>query len=197
MILPDLVMKADVLVPIASVLTIYLARLVELRTKRSTISGPIKETLTLRLFVLAGVLMLGGSMAEFLMRHSSLFWPTFIAGWLCAACSFSIRRRAIAALGKFWSLHVEIRDNHQFVRSGPFRWVRHPTYFSMVLELVCAGLILNAWVSLGLAALIFIPALLVRLKLEEAALVEKFGADYQAYQRETPAIFPYKWPTAH
>ncbi len=197
MILPDLVMKIDVLAPIASVLLIYLARVVELRTKRTTISGPIKETLTLRLFMLAGALMLIGSVVEFLLRHSSLFWPTFIAGWLCALFSFSIRRRAIAALGKFWSLHVEIRDNHQFVRSGPFRWVRHPTYFSMVLELVCAGLILNAWFSLCLAALIFVPALLVRLKLEETALVEKFGAAYQAYQRETPAIFPYKWPTTH
>ncbi len=197
MILPDLVMKIDVLAPIASVLIIYLARVVELRTKRTTISGPIKETLTLRLFMLAGALMLIGSVVEFLLRHSSLFWPTFIAGWLCAVFSFTIRRRAIAALGKFWSLHVEIRDNHQFVRSGPFRWVRHPTYFSMVLELVCAGLILNAWFSLCLAAFIFVPALIARLKLEEAALVEKFGAAYQAYQQETPAIFPYKWPTTH
>jgi protein-S-isoprenylcysteine O-methyltransferase Ste14 len=67
----------------------------------------------------------------------------------------------------------------------------------MVLELVCAGLILNAWFSLCLAALIFVPALIARLKLEEAALIEKFGAAYQAYQQETPAIFPYKWPTTH
>jgi protein-S-isoprenylcysteine O-methyltransferase Ste14 len=190
----DLVMKMEVVLPIASVLVIYLARMVELKTKRNTIRGPVKENLTLQLFMLAGTLMLVGSITEFLLRHSSLFWPTFAAGWACALLSFGIRRRAIAALGKFWSLHVEIRDNHQFVRTGPFRWVRHPTYFSMILELICAGLILNAWVTLILAALIFIPALLMRLKLEEAALVEKFGPAYQAYQRETPAIFPYKWP---
>lgn len=189
-------MKTDVVVPIASVLVIYLARLVELRTKRNTIRGPVKENLTLRLFVLAGFLMLAASITEFLLRHSSLYWPTFAAGWFCALCSFAIRRRAIAALGKFWSLNVEIRDNHQFVRSGPFRWVRHPTYFSMILELLCAGLILNAYLSLCLTALIFVPALLMRLKLEEAALIEKFGPTYQAYRSETPALFPLKWPTA-
>lgn len=191
----DLVMKMEVVLPIASVLVIYLARMVELKTKRNTIRGPVKENLTLRLFMLAGTLMLAGSITEFLLRHSSLFWPTFVGGWISAAASFGIRRRAIAALGKFWSLHVEIRDGHEFVHSGPFRWVRHPTYFSMILELMSIGLILNAYVSFIVAAAIFIPTLLLRLKLEETALVEKFGATYQTYQRETPAIFPYKWPS--
>jgi protein-S-isoprenylcysteine O-methyltransferase Ste14 len=195
MISTDSVMKTEVALPIASVLVIYLARMVELRTKRNTIAGPVRENLTFRLFLMAGVFMLVAGVTEFLLRHSQLFWPTFVAGWLCALGSFALRRRAIAALGKFWSLHVEIRDNHQFVRSGPFRWVRHPTYFSMILELLSAGLILNAYVSTCLAAAIFVPALLMRLKLEETALVEKFGAAYQAYRHQTPAIFPYKWPT--
>src|ERR1700683_2400436 len=102
----DSIMKMEVWLPIASVLVIYLARMVELKTKRNTIPGPVKENLTLRLFMLAGSLMLVGSIAEFLLRHSVLFWPTFLAGWACAILSFGIRRRAIAALGKFWSLHV-------------------------------------------------------------------------------------------
>jgi protein-S-isoprenylcysteine O-methyltransferase Ste14 len=105
-----------------------------------------------------------------------------------------LRRRAIAALGKFWSLHVEIRENHEFVKSGPFRWIRHPTYFSMILELLALGLIMNALWTLLVATLIFVPALLMRLKLEETALVEKFGETYKNYQVNTPALFPYRWP---
>jgi len=194
MILPDLVMKADVLVPVASVLIIYLARMVELRTKRNTIPGKILENLTLRLFLLSGTMMLVYSIAEFRLRHLSLNWATFFAGWLCALFSIVIRRRAIAALGKFWSLHIEIRENHQLVQSGPFRWLRHPTYFTMILELLSICLILNAYASLILTSLIFIPALLMRIRLEEGALVEKFGRAYQLYQDRTPAIFPYKWP---
>ena len=186
-------MKSDVLVPIASVLIIYLARMVELRTKRHTIPGKILENLTLRLFLLSGTMMLVYSIAEFRLRHLTLNWVTFIVGWLCAVLSFVIRRRAIAALGKFWSLHIEIRENHQLVRSGPFRWLRHPTYFSMILELLSICLIMNAYLSLILTSLLFIPALLMRIKLEEAALVEKLGSSYQSYQSQTPAIFPYKW----
>ena len=188
--------KIEVVLPIASVLVIYLARMVELKAKRDTIRGPVKENLTLRLFMLAGTFMLVGAITEFLLRHSALWWPTYVAGIACALASFAIRRRAIAALGKFWSLHVEIRESHEFVRSGPFRWVRHPTYFSMILELASIGLILNAYLSFIVAAAIFIPTLMLRLKLEETALVEKFGATYQTYQRETPAILPYKWPAS-
>lgn len=187
-------MRFDVLVPIASVILIYLVRMVELRTKRKTIAGPVKENLTFRLFMLAGTVMLAGSITEFLLRGLRMHWATFLAGWFCAVLSFMLRRRAIAALGRFWSLHVEIRENHEFVQSGPFRWVRHPTYFSMILELLALGLILNAAWTLLTVALIFVPALLLRLKLEEAALVEKFGETYEDYQLNTPALFPYKWP---
>ena len=58
---------------------------------------------------------------------------------------FRLRWAAIAALGKFWSLHVEMRENHEFVQSGPFRFMRHPTYFSMILETAALGLICSAW----------------------------------------------------
>ena len=80
------------------------------------------------------------------------------------------------------------------VKSGPFRWVRHPTYLSMILELLSGGLILNAWFSLLGASLLFFPTLLIRIRIEEAALVEKFGGEYEAFRRSTPALFPYKNP---
>src|SRR5262245_97241 len=187
-------MSPAVWVPIASVVAIYFARLKELATKRDTIPGSVKEHLTLWLFVLAGSSMLVCSLIEFLWRGQQLWWPSFVTGWVCALGSFALRRRAIAALGKFWSLHVEIREQHQFVRSGPFRWVRHPTYLSIILELLVAPLILNVRYSLIVIPLLFLPALWIRLRIEEAALVEKFGHEYRRYQRTTPSLFPYKWP---
>jgi protein-S-isoprenylcysteine O-methyltransferase Ste14 len=186
----------QVILPVASVSVIYLARMLELGTKRDTIRGPVRERLTLRLFMLAGTLMVIGSLVEFFARHLALDWWTFAAGWLCAAASVAIRRRAIAALGKFWSLHVEIRENHQFVQSGPFRWVRHPTYFSMILELLAFGLITNAAYTIAVVAIIFVPTLFFRIRMEETALVAKLGDAYRNYQMNTPALFPYKLPQA-
>ncbi len=180
--------------PIGAVLVLYAARMAELGTRRDTVPGPVRERWTLRLFVFAGTLMIVGGILEYLLSDGRLGGPTFAAGVGCGVGSFLLRRRAIQALGRFWSLHVEIRETHEFVREGPFRWVRHPTYFSMVLELLSAGLMLQAWWSLGVVSLVFVPALFWRVRLEEAALVAKFGPVYQAYQRSTPALFPYKIP---
>ena len=179
--------------PIFSVIAIYIARLRELGTKRDLIAGKIRENLTLRLFLLAGTVIFLASIAEYFWRGARISWPLFALGWICGIASFWIRRKAIAALGKFWSLHVEIRENHEFVRNGPFRFVRHPAYFSMILELLALALICNALFTLVLIPLLFVPVLIMRVRLEEAALVEKFGAAYLEYQRQTPALFPWKW----
>ena len=181
---------------VISVLGIYLARMVELRAKRETIPGPVRETRTLRMFVAVGTLMLVGATTEFFWHRPEWNPTTFALGWACALASIGIRRSAIAALGKFWSLHVEIRDSHEFVRGGPFRWMRHPTYFSMILELLSAAFILQAPFTLAAVSLLFVPALVERVRLEETALVEKFGDAYRAYQRNTPAVIPWKGPQA-
>jgi protein-S-isoprenylcysteine O-methyltransferase Ste14 len=189
-------LRLEVILPVVSVLGIYLFRMRELRARRETVRGTVIETRTLWLFKVVGFLLLLGGTAEFLLRGERLWWPTFVLGWACALASFAIRRQAIAALGRYWSLHVEIREDQPFVQSGPFRWVRHPTYASMVLELLAAGLILNAVLAVAGAATVFIPTLLRRIRLEEAALTAKFGEAYRGYCRTTPALFPRKWVSA-
>ena len=181
--------------PVLSVLGIYLARMVELRAKRDTLPGRVQETQTLRWFVLIGTLMLAGALGEFCWRQPDWNLTTFVLGWVCGLASFALRRSAITALGKFWSLHVEIREAHEFVRGGPFRWMRHPTYCSMILELLAAAFILQAPVALAVVALLFTVALVERVRLEETALVEKFGEAYRAYQQSTPAVIPWKGRT--
>ena len=72
------------LLPIASVLLIYLARMVEVGTKRETVPGPVRERLTLRLFIAAGTLMVAGAILESFVNRRSLNVWTFGGGWVCA-----------------------------------------------------------------------------------------------------------------
>jgi protein-S-isoprenylcysteine O-methyltransferase Ste14 len=183
-------------IPIAATAAVYFVRIAEVRRKRDTVAGKVQENLTLRLFVLIGTIMTFGSIAEYVLRGGGFSWIALVAGLVCAVISFKLRWAAIAALGKFWSLHVEIRENHEFVQSGPFRFVRHPVYFSMVLELAASGLLCSAWWMLLVVPFAFVPALILRLRLEEPALVEKFGDRYREYQRRVPMLIPYKWPSA-
>jgi protein-S-isoprenylcysteine O-methyltransferase Ste14 len=186
--------------PILATAVVYAIRIAEVKAKRNTVPGKVQENLTFNLFLIIGTVMTFGSLGEYIVRcllpGRPFSWIAFVAGILCAVISFRLRWAAIAALGKFWSLHVEMRDNHEFVQSGPFRFMRHPTYFSMVLELAAFGLICNAWCLLLVAPFAFLPALILRLRLEEPALVEKFGERYREYQRRVPMLIPYKWPIA-
>jgi protein-S-isoprenylcysteine O-methyltransferase Ste14 len=183
-------MSADGFIPILAALAIWLERMREVATKRAVIAGKPKEKLTFTLFMICGLLIIFGGIAEFILRGGKFYWQTLVIGLVLAIGSFVIRRRAIAALGRFWSLHVEVREEHEFIRSGPFAWIRHPVYLSMILEIVAVALILQAWLTLMAVALIFIPTLSYRIKLEEAALAAKFGAAFDDYRRTTPMLFP-------
>src|SRR5437868_4203926 len=106
--------------PIIAAVLVYIVRLAEVGRKRDTVQGKVRENLTLQLFILIGTIMTVGSIAEYILRgglHGAGFsWPALIAGLVCAIISFKLRWAAIDALGKFWSLHVEIRENHEFVQ---------------------------------------------------------------------------------
>lgn len=188
-------MHIELVAPIVSALLIYWARMAELRTPRDLEKGQIRENLTLRLFVAVGSLMLFGSIAEQLWVRPPFQPVLFVAGWVVALASFMLRRRAIRELGKMWSLHVEIREQHRLVKSGPYRWVRHPAYTSMILELSALGLLLQSRFTSVLAFALFIPTLIARIRIEEAALSRQI-AGYADYQRATPALLPYKLPAA-
>src|SRR5690606_15312112 len=165
---------------------------VELGTKRDVVSGHVFEKATLRLFIINGFAVLIFAILEYVIGDKTLGPVAFGAGIACAVISLMIRRRAIAALGRFWSLHVEMREEHQLVKDGPFRWVRHPTYLSMFFELLAMVFILNSYYALILVVAVFIPALIVRIRLEEKELINKFGDSYLDYMKSTPAVFPWK-----
>jgi len=144
------------------------------------------------LFAFSNVVFLG-TVAEFFLvdRPYRLGWGA--VGLALFVAANLLRVVAIRTLGQFWSLHIEIREQHQFVRQGPYRWVRHPAYLSFVLEHIAVPLAGNAWWSLAVALLGYLPVLLWRIAREDKALVVKFGAAYETYRREVGALLP-RWP---
>lgn len=135
-------------------------------------------------------LIFGGTVAEFfLVPRTRYLWVSGL-GLVLFALANVLRIRATQALGRFWSLQVEIREQHQFVREGPYRWVRHPAYASFVIEHIAVPLVGNAWWSLTAAVVLYVPMVLLRLNTEEGALVGKFGDVYRRYQAEVRALVP-------
>jgi protein-S-isoprenylcysteine O-methyltransferase Ste14 len=102
----------------------------------------------------------------------------------------ALRWAAILTLGKAFSVNVAIHHDQQVMRSGVFRYLRHPSYTGMMLIFLALGLHMGNWVSLVLVLLPPLAALLYRIHVEEAALNRAFGADYADYSRSTSRLIP-------
>lgn len=141
------------------------------------------------LFALS-IVIFGGTVAEFFFvkRVYRVEWA--VAGMILFVVANVIRISAIRSLGRYWSLHVEVREQHPFVHEGPYRYVRHPAYLSFVLEHIAVPLVGNAWWSLAVTVGVYVPLIVLRLSREEAALVGKFGDVYRAYQQKVGALVP-------
>jgi len=116
--------------------------------------------------------------------------------WLLGASLFLlvgglvIRWTAILTLGRFFSTHVAIHQDHRIVRTGLYRLVRHPSYSGLFLLFLGMGLSFGNWISLAVVVVPFLAALLYRIQVEETSLVEALGQDYIEYCKSTKRLLP-------
>ena len=92
-------------------------------------------------------------------------------------------------LGSNWSGEVRIAAEHKLVRSGPYRFIRHPIY-TAVLGMYCGTALVSGEIHALIALAVVILAYWRKIHLEERALREAFGADHEAYRRESWAWIP-------
>jgi len=114
----------------------------------------------------------------------------FAAGLLLFSASFFLRRWLIQTLGAYWSVYVEIREDHPLITTGPFRYCRHPNYLSILMEVFGYCFIFQAWQTLALTLLLYIPGLFFRIRIEEREMIKHFGASYERYIQAVPALLP-------
>jgi len=124
--------------------------------------------------------------------------------WMEVQLPWSVRMTGLvlgfAALISLWAVHHALGDNfttsvlpkaHQtLVQTGPYRWVRHPMY-SSYLALFVAAFLVSENVVIGFTGTAIILSLMtLRLRKEEALLIERFGDRYRRYMKTTRRFFP-------
>ena len=115
------------------------------------------------------------------------------AAWTGAAIfvfSLWLLWRAHAALGRYWSDSIQLRQGHRLITSGIYRRMRHPMYaFGWLLGIAQALLLWNAVVAVaGLAT--FALLYFLRVAREEEMMLEQFGEEYRAYMSRTGRVIP-------
>jgi protein-S-isoprenylcysteine O-methyltransferase Ste14 len=96
----------------------------------------------------------------------------------------------ILTLRKQWSTVVAFSKDHQLIDTGVYRFIRHPIYAAVLLEILGFGLTLENWIII---LLLIIPNGLsfgYRIFVEEKALEGYFGEKYTQYERRTKRLIP-------
>jgi protein-S-isoprenylcysteine O-methyltransferase Ste14 len=124
---------------------------------------------------------------------SFLRWPIFVIGIVLMIAGIAIRQWAVAVLGQFFTTDVRVHSGQTVVDSGPYRWVRHPSYTGLIMTLAGLGLALGNWAAL--ASLVVVPtaALVIRIRIEERALLEGLGEPYRRFAAGRPHLLPGLW----
>lgn len=98
---------------------------------------------------------------------------------------------AVKQLGKFFTVDVTIRKNHQLLQTGLYKVLRHPSYTGSLLSFFGFGLSLNNWLSLAVVFLPTLFAMVHRINIEEKVLTEQFGKQYLDYIFKTKRLIPF------
>jgi methyltransferase len=89
---------------------------------------------------------------------------------MLVALAMALRWWVIRTLGAHWNVEVMNSTSLGIVTAGTFRWIRHPNYLGVFVELVALPLIHTAWITATIAAMGNAWILRDRLRLEESVL---------------------------
>lgn len=106
------------------------------------------------------------------------------------AAGLAIRWYSIVHLGRFFTVNVAIAMDHRLIDTGPYRFVRHPSYAGALMAFLGLALCLANWISLPVMIVPVFLVFLRRMHVEEGALLEALGVQYRDYMNRTKRLIP-------
>jgi len=120
-------------------------------------------------------------------------WWWFGGGLALMLAGIVVRQWAVQMLGASFTVDVRVREDQRVIDSGPYRFVRHPSYSGLLLTLAGIGLALGNWLALASALIPSLVGLVVRIRVEERALLGKLGEPYRRYAEGRARLVPHVW----
>jgi methyltransferase len=132
-----------------------------------------------------------GAALEVLLLHRPFIPPLAAAALLLFALATLLRWWVIRTLGIHWNTEVVDSGSLGVITDGPFRWIRHPNYLGVFVELIALPLVHTAWITAAVATAGNVFVLRNRLRVEERLLeaVPAYRATMAGKPRFLPRIF--------
>jgi len=163
-----------------------------LRVKPAKVAErPADRLATLVLMTLAFVLLFRPWLSIGPLRSRFIPSDNWISWIGIAFTSFGVLLAIWAryCLGQYWSAQVTLKQGHQLIRSGPYRFIRHPIYTGMLLGATGTALGVGEWRGVLAVVLIYLAHSRKAMR-EESLLASEFGEEYESYRRSTGFLLP-------
>lgn len=140
--------------------------------------GQILDKLVGKLTIVSYFLVVFIGFGEFLLQNNKYNYIFLKIGLLVLLLGILLRRLSIKELGTNWSIYVRDIDNQEYVRTGVYKYFKHPYYISVCFELFGVILIFHSILASFLFLFIHVPLLMYRVFIEEEQIKNKFGNIY-------------------
>jgi protein-S-isoprenylcysteine O-methyltransferase Ste14 len=163
-----------------------------IRAKRTQQRESVSSRLSYTILTVAAFWMIFSGDVPQGWLHTGLYTPnlwTQALGIAITAAGLAFAIWARAYLGTNWSGVVSVKVGHELVRSGPYRWVRHPIYSGMLLAILGTALVRHQ-VRGFIAVVLLYAGFTIKRRIEEQAMTATFGPEYAQYASTTGAIIP-------
>ena len=187
-------LSRSLLLYFALVLAVGIARLVELRISRRRqqrlrdrgIARVYEPHFRAMVLLHTGILV-GCLLEPWLLARAPI--PVLSAlALLVVLAANGLRLWVIATLGPHWNVQIMDSGPLGVVTGGPFRFIRHPNYVAVFLELLALPLVHGAWLTAGLGAAAHLWVLQQRIRAEEAVLLA--NPQYRELMGDKPRFVP-------
>jgi len=101
-----------------------------------------------------------------------------------------LRIWSVITLGNYFRSTVMIQRGHRFINSGPYRFVRHPSYTALLIIVVGVGMVANNLFAIIVMFLTAYWGVAQRVIVEESVMGEKFGKEYDGYRKCVKRFIP-------
>ena len=103
----------------------------------------------------------------FLHRTLNTYW--FVFAVLFVGAQF-LRYWAIKSLGVYWNTKILVLPNHQLINGGPYKYLRHPNYIAVIVEIAVIPLLFSCYITAIVVSVINLLLLNRRVRIEEMVL---------------------------
>jgi protein-S-isoprenylcysteine O-methyltransferase Ste14 len=169
------------------------AELVQAFHRRAARAVDVRSELLFRLIFFAGVLML--PVGRWLVPSAVVpggAW-SFGVGAVAGGCGLVLRWWSFVILGRYFTVVVKTSPDQPVIDRGPYRVLRHPSYTGLLLCFAGVGLMLGNWLAALASTIVVLIGVLLRIRVEERALVAALGDRYRAFGEGRARLVPYIW----